>query len=62
MLFWIGLGAIVAACPVAYLWRRKRQATARRQRRYRRIGYQRAWNWLMRPRVPRLTDQREGLE
>jgi len=60
----MGLIAIMAAIasPFAYRRWRERQLQARRERRYRRIGFQRAWNWLMRPRVPRLTDQRESVE
>ena len=54
--------AALAAIPIGYRIRRERQSQARRQRRYRRIGFQRAWNWLMAPRVARLTDQRESAE
>lgn len=60
----LGVVTLVAlvALPIGYRWRRERQARARRQRRYRRIGFQRAWNWLMSPRVARLTDQRNSAE
>ena len=67
MVIWVqilGLCALVGvlALPFIYRVRRERLAQARRQRRYRRIGFQRAWNWLMAPRVARLTDQRNSAD
>lgn len=55
-----GIGVALAGGTASYLWLRDRRSQERRERRRRHIGHQRAWTWLMRPRVGRLTDQREN--